>query len=229
VRWCGNERGTAGDPNWATVDPAKVPFPGADGPGIIDALQHGDRDGTVWRPAEVDVSIRPGWFHHPAENERVRTVENLVNLYFTSVGRNGKLLLNVPPTPEGLLHATDVERLTGMRSALDGMFAEDLAATDVVSWNSSGPTTAWTTRTLREPRPVGIVRLEEMITRGQVVAAYSVSGERPDGTWQELSTGTTIGHAKLDRFAPVTVRRIMLSIRDAAAEPGAVAIRAYAG
>src|SRR5690242_12364215 len=104
VRWCGNERGTAGDPNWSTVNPSGVTFPGADGPGIIAALQHGDPTGTVWRPAEVDVSIRPGWFHHAAEDARVRSVDNLVTLYETSVGRNGKLLLNVPPTRDGRLH-----------------------------------------------------------------------------------------------------------------------------
>ena len=98
VRWCGNERGSGGDPNWATVDPAAVAFPGASGPGVTAALQHGSADGTAWRPAEADTSIRPGWFHHPAEDERVRTVEQLVDLYFQSVGRNAKLLLNVPPT-----------------------------------------------------------------------------------------------------------------------------------
>src|SRR4029079_16221002 len=74
VRWCGNERGVAGDPNWSTVNPDVVTYPGADGPGIIAAWQHGDPHGTVWRPAEVDVSIRPGWFYHAAEDARVRSV-----------------------------------------------------------------------------------------------------------------------------------------------------------
>ena len=60
-------------------------------------------DDALWRPAEVDVSIRPGWFYHAAEDEQVRTVDNLTDLYFSSVGRNGKLLLNVPPTRAGLL------------------------------------------------------------------------------------------------------------------------------
>jgi alpha-L-fucosidase len=53
----------------------------------------------VWRPAEADTSIRPGWFYHPAEDDRVRTSEELFDLYLSSVGRNSKLLLNVPPTP----------------------------------------------------------------------------------------------------------------------------------
>src|SRR6476619_1573424 len=127
VRWCGNEKGTAGDPNWSTVDPSVVTFPGADGPGIVESLQHGDPMGTVWRPAEVDVSIRPGWFYHPAEDDRVRTVEDLEGLYFSSVGRNGKLLLNVPPTLEGVLHSTDVARLGQLRGRLASLFAQDVA------------------------------------------------------------------------------------------------------
>src|SRR5205085_2416645 len=72
VRWCGNEAGAAGDPNWATMDPAAVPYPGASGDGVIAALQHGDTRGSVWRPAETDTSIRPGWFYHPGEDQRVK-------------------------------------------------------------------------------------------------------------------------------------------------------------
>jgi len=127
VRWCGNENGTAGDPNWSMVNPDVVTFPGADGPGVTDALQHGDRAGTLWRSAEVDVSIRPGWFYHPAEDDRVRTVENLESLYFSSVGRNGKLLLNVPPTRDGLLHSVDVAQLTQFRARITSLFERDLA------------------------------------------------------------------------------------------------------
>ena len=127
IRWIGNERGVAGDTNWSTMKPDAVPYPGADGPQIISALQNGDPDGTVWRPGETDVSIRPGWFYHPAEDGRVKTVDQLVDLYFTSVGRNSKLLLNVPPTRAGLLHETDVERLTGMRRLLSVLFQNDLA------------------------------------------------------------------------------------------------------
>jgi alpha-L-fucosidase len=227
VRWCGNERGTAGDPNWATVNPARVPYPGADGPGLIAALQNGDRDGTVWRPAEVDVSIRPGWFYHPAEDERVRSVENLVNLYFTSVGRNGKLLLNVPPTKEGMLHATDVARLNGMHDALTKMFATDLAARSRPSWRVTGARTAESTVDLGRPMPVGIVRLSENIERGQVVAAYRVEGAGDDGTWRPVSRGTTIGYAKLDRFSPTTVRQLRVTIEDAVAEPEPIVVKVF--
>src|ERR1043166_406092 len=87
VRWCGNERGIAGDPNWSTVDPSVVSAPGVSGPGVDAMLQHGDPKGTVWRPAEADVSIRKGWFYHPADDATVRSVDNLVELYLSSVGR----------------------------------------------------------------------------------------------------------------------------------------------
>lgn len=230
VRWCGNERGTAGDPNWATVDPTKVPYPGADGPHIIAALQHGDRDGTVWRPSEVDVSIRPGWFYHPAEDARVRSVENLVNLYFTSVGRNGKLLLNVPPTPEGLLHPTDVERLLGMRTALDRMFTTDVSARALHSWRATGPRTSELLVELSRTRAVsvGILRLSENIERGQTVATYRVEGASDDGAWTLLSRGTTIGYAKLDRITPTAVHRIRVTVEDSTATPEPIGLKVYA-
>src|SRR5260221_3671197 len=124
VRWIGNEHGEAGDPNWSTVDPAAVPYPGASGDAVTRALQHGDPAGAVWRPGETDTSIRPGWFYHPAEDGRVKPLEQLVELYFTSVGRNSKLLLNVPPTREGRLHPIDVARLVGMRERLTALFHE---------------------------------------------------------------------------------------------------------
>lgn len=227
VRWCGNERGTAGDPNWATVDPAKVPFPGVSGPGIIDALQHGDRDGTVWRPAEVDVSIRPGWFHHPAEDERVRSVDDLVELYFTSVGRNGKLLLNVPPTRDGVLHAVDVGRLGAFRDALGRMVENDVAARARREWRVTGPRSAELTVDLGRELPLGIARLSERIERGQVVARYTVHGSLDTGPWIPLSQGTTIGYAKLDRLARTPVRRVRVTIEDAVAVPEEIGLSLF--
>src|SRR5262249_4234874 len=160
--------------------------------------------------------IRPGWFHHPAEDARVRSIDNLVNLYFSSVGRNGKLLLNVPPTKDGLIHATDVERLTGMRQELERLFGSRLRATGR-RWRVTGTRTAELEIDFGRTLPVSIVRLEEDISRGQVVAAYRVEGASGDGVWKPLSRGTTIGNAKLDRVTPVSVRRLRVSIDDAVA------------
>ncbi len=203
LRWIGNETGVAGETNWSTVDPAVVPFPGATGEGVTEMLQHGDPHGTVWRPGETDVSIRPGWFHHPAENDRVKSVDELVGLYFTSVGRNSKLLLNVPPTREGLLHPTDVARLHGMRERLDGLFAEDRAG-----------------------QVVSLADLREDIALGQSVARYTLQG-LAGGTWRVLSRGTTIGYRKLDRFEPVTVSAVRLAIDEAVGPAPAARVALY--
>ena len=226
VRWCGNERGVAGDPNWSTVDPTRVPYPGVDAPGVTDALQHGDPAGAVWRPAEVDVSIRPGWFYHAADDERVRDAENLLGLYVTSVGRNGKLLLNVPPTRDGVLHPTDVARLLEFRRRRDALFGEDPAAGARHEWRLTGARTATLELALPRLATVSVGRLAEDIARGQRVARYTLSGAE-DGDWRVLSRSTTIGYAKLDRFEPARVRRVRLTIDDAVAAPEFVTVRLF--
>jgi alpha-L-fucosidase len=228
VRWIGNERGEAGDPNWSTVDPAAVPYPGASGDAVIHSLQHGDPAGTVWRPGETDVSIRPGWFHHPEEDERVKTEDQLVELYFTSVGRNSKLLLNVPPTRAGVLAEADVARLDGMQRRLTALFQEELVGRRSFSWRVSGERTAERAVDLGRTMIVGIADLREDIERGQVVARYVLEGS-DGGAWRVLSRGTTIGFRKLDRFEPVAVRRVRLRIEDAVAAPTPVGLRLYSG
>ena len=203
VRWIGNERGVAGETNWSTVDPRIVPVPGMTGDEVMRSLTQGDRDGSVWRPGETDTSIRPGWFYHPAEDARVKSVDDLVEIFFTSVGRNSKLLLNVPPTRAGLLHETDVARLTGMRTALDALFARDHAAA--------------------LPATVRIADLREDIAQGQRVAGYVLEG-RVAGEWRELSRGTTIGYRKIDRFTPVRVEAFRVRITDAVEDPLPVSV-----
>ena len=220
VRWCGNEAGVAGDPNWSTVDPAAVPYPGAPGEAVIAALQHGDAQGSVWRPAEADVSIRPGWFHHAAEDDRVKSVEQLTDIWFTSVGRNSKLLLNVPPTRDGLLHATDVGRLAAFQVHRTALFAEDFAAGRPVRWRAKDARSAVAEVDLGRTVTVGIARLEEDVARGQCVARYAVLGTVDGGgVWRELTRGGTIGYRKLDRFEPAQVRRVRIVVEDAVATP----------
>lgn len=243
VRWIGNERGTAGDPCWATVDPAKVPYPGAPGDAVIRALQHGDPDGSVWRPGESDVSIRPGWFWHKKEDDQVRSVENLVDLYFKSVGRNSLILLNVPPNDQGLLSDTDVLRLAEFRGKLDSIFRTDLALgkkaaagstrgndarftparaldgnADTYWATDDGVTSSWLEVDLGRPERFNISAVQEAIALGQRVESYHL--EYQDGTsWKEFARGTTIGHKKLDRFDAVTAQRVRLVIDDARASP----------
>lgn len=210
VRWIGNERGVAGDTNWSTMDPAAVPYPGADGPHIVAALQNGDPRGSVWRPGETDVSIRPGWFYHPAEDDKVKTVDQLVDLYFTSVGRNSKLLLNVPPTRAGLLHDVDVSRVTEMRRRLSRMLSGDVAARARPRWREFNTTKPVCEIDLGRVQTISIADLAEDIATGQVVSGYRLEGGVTG--MQELAVGTTIGYRKLDRFAPVRVRRARLTL-----------------
>lgn len=226
VRWSGNEAGIAGDPNWSTVDPTVVTAPGMSGPGIIESLQHGHREGTVWRPAECDTSIRPGWFYHPAEDERVKSVDRLFQIYVQSVGRNSKLLLNVPPTPAGLLHTTDVERLLQWRALRARRFGDDLAG-EVTRRPGSGLVQAEFETSLRRPTPVAYVRLGEDITAGQCVAQYVVQG-LSGATWLPLSSGTTIGHARIDTVIdPAIISRLRVSVTNATATPGPLTIAVH--
>ena len=210
IRWIGNEAGDAGETNWSTVDPSVVPHPGATGEGVMAMLRHGDPHGSAWRPGETDVSIRPGWFHRPEEDDRVRSAEELVELYFSSVGRNSKLLLNVPPTRDGVFHPADAARLLGMRRLLDATFAPERLV-----------------RPAGRPVTVAIADLQEEIAEGQAVARYVVEGHDGAG-WRVLSRGTTIGYRKLDRFPPAAVTAVRLRVEEAVGEVGEVELRLWA-
>jgi alpha-L-fucosidase len=226
LRWIGNERGIAGDPNWSTVDPAVVPVPGLGGRPVIDMLQHGDPAGRAWRPGEADVSIRPGWFHHAAEDARVKTVDQLVELYFTSVGRNAKLLLNVPPTRDGLLHDVDIARVTSMHERLATLFAQNVADGRRVTWRSAGARQTAGELDLGRPVQASLIDLREPIERGQVIARYVVEGG-DHGNWRELCRGTTIGCRRLDGVAGPPIRRIRVHLEGADTAPPPVRVAVY--
>ena len=230
IRWIGNERGSAGETNWSTMDPSAVPYPGADGPGIIAALQNGDPNGTVWRPGETDVSIRPGWFYHPEEDAKVKSGAELLQLYCTSVGRNSKLLLNVPPTRAGLLHDTDVARLPEIKRGI----AKLMESGDVLQgrkpvWGTAADGSTRCEVELPGERSVSVSDLREPIEHGQVVSQYMVEGApaSASGAWQVLARGTTIGYRKLDVFTPVSVRRLRITLRAIAPLAGPVQVQVY--
>jgi alpha-L-fucosidase len=125
IRWVGNEKGYAGQTNWSTLNKARV-FPGYDKP---KELTVGDEGGAQWVPAECDVSIRPGWYFHAKEDEKVKSVTKLLDIYHASVGRNCNLLLNLPVDRRGLVTEPDAEALKGLRAALDEAFKTNLART----------------------------------------------------------------------------------------------------
>ena len=213
VRWIGNEKGVAGETCWSTIDPAAVPYPGYDAPGVGEILQRGDPHGSVWRPGETDVSIRPGWFWRAEEDAQVRSVDNLLDLYFTSVGRNSKLLLNVPPTRTGRFHSTDAARLEAFGARLRAMRDTDAASGARVS-RSGGMVEL----TLPGPVTFDVVSLQEDIGRGQVVERYRVEA-MAGGAWSTISRGTTIGYRKLDRVTPLAASRVRLVVESSLDTP----------
>jgi len=239
VRWIGNERGFAGETNWSTYDRTRV---GIGMHGIGDYLNAGEAGAPDWVPGECDTSIRPGWFYHP--DQAPKSVAELLDIYFKSVGRNCVLLLNVPPTPAGRFDDRDVERLRDLRAALDRIFAVDLAtgaearASNVRGTHPAfeaarvldgdldtywavddGVVEARLTLTLPTTETFDIVRLQEPVHMGQRIAKYRVEAWLND-SWSTVATGTTIGHKKLDRLPhQVSATRVRLVIEEALAEP----------
>jgi alpha-L-fucosidase len=234
IRWIGNEKGSAGEPNWASVDPDTVPVPGLSGDDVIRQLQHGDADGSIWRPGEADVSIRPGWFWHPEEDEQVKPAAELLDLYYQSVGRNAGLLLNVPPTASGRFHENDVRQLDEFGRLVRDEFARDEARDATAStstehrrhraahvleddpdtyWMPAHGTTGSVELELGRAVPIRVIDLREAIQFGQHIARYRVE-VRVHGKWQVAVRGTTIGNRWLHRVTPTTADAIRLTIEE---------------
>ncbi|TAE29371.1 MAG: alpha-L-fucosidase [Cytophagales bacterium] len=216
VRWVGNEKGNAGETCWSTINTEGM------APGVADEkyLNRGDANGKRWVPAETDVSIRPGWFYHPAEDSKVRSPQNLVNLYYQSVGRNSLLLLNVPPNREGLLSEADVTSLKAFRRILDETFRVNFVADSPQLTDKK--LTTFAPATVNEPITINLppetmfdrISIQENIANGQQIVAGNV--EYLAGTdWKSLGTFTTVGYKRLMRFAPVRASQIRLTITEA--------------
>lgn len=221
LRWVGNEDGSAGDPNWCAVDPGVVPYPGAEGDGVTKELQHGDPHGAVWRPGEADVSIRPGWFWHEAEDTKVKTPSQLLDLYVSSVGRNAGLLLNVPPNRTGLLSDGDVASLKVFGEMRSAWFAENAAASAFVR-HGPGEVVLTLTKTAR----FDTVVIREEIERGQVIEAFTI--ETDDGSgWKPLAQGTTIGAKRIVRVNYVIAARVRIRMQSSFGRPSLADVGLY--
>jgi len=208
VRWVGNERGIAGDPCWATYDPVAVDG-GPASPGDVRDKESpvGHRHGSKWLPAECDVSIRPGWFWHERENARVKTPQQLIDLYYQSVGRGANLLLNVPPNRQGLLSAEDIASLKAFGAWRRATFARNLAS----------PLTRELEVSVHSP--FNVIRVREDIRNGQRVDAFAVDRWNA-ANWEEIATATSIGPRRLIRLEkPITTPRLRLRITASAAPP----------
>jgi alpha-L-fucosidase len=245
IRWVGNERGIAGDPCWATFDPVGEEG-GPASPGNVNTKESGSgqRHASKWLPAECDVSIRPGWFWHEAENAKVKTPAQLTSLYYQSVGRGANLLLNVPPNRDGVLSAEDIASLKGFGAYLKGTFAQNLAAharTDATHVRGNDkqygpahlvdghPDTYWATDDnvtsadvtfdLGHPVKFQVIRLKEAIQFGQRIDAFTVERWQGD-SWAPVASATSIGPRRLIRLdAPIIAARLRLRVTQASASP----------
>jgi alpha-L-fucosidase len=240
IRWVGNEQGWARPTNWCLLK--KKDF----APGVVDDIEHlrsGQEEGTDWLPAEVDVSIRPGWFYHPAEDTLVKPLNQLLDIYYNSVGRNASMLLNIPPDSRGLIHPADSARLMELAAALKSDFETDIAfgrkteASNIRGKarkfgpsmvNDHDPQTFWATDdsvrqatlTLFWDRPLTFNRflVREYIPLGQRVRKFRLEVQM-DGNWKTLAAETTIGNKRILRFPDVTSSRLRFTIEDAKACP----------
>ena len=261
VRWVGTETGYGRETEWSVVpadnlDPASIAAHSQTGiafkpQGDMMGDDLGSRDkikkakGLVWYPAETDVSIRPGWFYHPEEDDKVKSPEKLFDIYFHSVGRNGVLLLNIPPDKRGLIHENDVKALAELNKLITETFDENLLKgakiespngrklnalldqdSDTHFTTQKNDSTTLITFSLPSIQLFDVLLLQENIRLGQRVENFVLEAEA-DGEWKQVARGTTVGYKRLLRFEPVKAKNIRLRIESSRLNPNIAEIGIY--
>lgn len=204
-----------------------------------------DAKTLVWYPSETDVSIRPGWFYHETEDLKVKSPEKLTDIYYSSVGRNSVLLLNIPPDQRGLINEHDQKNLMAWKGILDQTFKNNLARGAKISSPNGINTGAllngnlknyWTTKAndttgvieiiLPKPQLFDVLLLKENITVGQRIEKFSL--EYFNGkSWETITDGTTVGAKRLIRFKPVLAQKVRLKIIASRLNPTLTALGLY--
>ena len=220
VRWVGNEKGIGRETEWtATVLTPGIytrsqennkrlgVFGKAEDLGSRKILEKATE--LFWYPSEVDVSIRPGWFYHAEEDGKVKSLKHLSDIYFQSVGYNSVLLLNIPPDRRGLIHEADIKRLKEFADYRQQTFADNRVENGRKCWcATSGSETVYT---LKSKSEINLVMLQEDITKGQRVEAFTVEALTDNG-WKEVGKGTTIGYKRMLRFPAVNANKLRVRI-----------------
>jgi alpha-L-fucosidase len=247
IRWVGNEKGVAFETSWNPIDLAGL-YPGDPQYPKVAAGSPGGHD---WAPPEVDVSIRPGWFYHPAEDDKIASLDKLVQIYEESVGLGANLLLNIPPDRRGLIPDDDAARLRQFGREIAETYKTDLARNalarsatvrgsgnefDGARVNDGDPTTYWATEdritagavelAWRQPVRFDRIVLQEPLALGQRIEAWTIDAEQ-NGAWSEVARGTTIGHKRIARFAAITASRVRVTIVKSRACPAISTIAVY--
>lgn len=230
VRWVGTEAGNVGETNWSTMN-AKGDTPYA-------MLHYGVENGDSWVPAEVNTSIRPEWFYHPSEDTKVKSLPQLMDIYYTSVGHNGTLLLNFPIDTDGLIHPTDAKAGKEFALAVNEAFRYNLAigkkatasntransnkfaAGNVIDNNKNtywatddSVTNASLTIDLGVPTTFNRLMIQEYIRLGQRVKSFTIDAYR-QGKWQKIADATTIGYKRILCFPSVKASKVRITITD---------------
>jgi len=221
VRWVGNEGGMGRDTEWSAT--AMAPGSYTHKKEAMEALginnmskDLGSREliakaqEAYWYPSEVDVSIRPGWFYHADQDERVRSLANLVNIYYRSVGCNSVLLLNIPPDKRGLIHEVDVQRIKELSEYINKTFANNYVENGNQVWKAEiGQSKEYN---VKANAMVNTFLIQEDIAKGQRVEDFLVE-VYSNGAWQYAAEGTTVGYKRLLRFSDCTPEKIRVTVR----------------
>lgn len=232
VHWIGNELGHAGLSFWSAINRNELTVGGSD----QDYLNTGDPKGKDWVVGQCDVSIRPGWFYHKKEDSAVKTAQELIDIYYKSVGRNAVLLINLPPDRNGLIHPNDSASLIAFKNILDESFAVNLAENaetnasdffnrnplykpqnildqDINSFWAATTDTASIIVTLDSATGFNRIMLQEPIHFGQRISKFDITAE-VDGKWIYLYEGTTIGYKRLIRIPECKTEKIRIRITE---------------
>jgi len=238
VRWVGNEHGFAYETTWSNLLRDSV-YAGM--PEYSDLYATGQENGTHWVPAEADVSIRPGWYYHAYEDHKVKTLPQLLDIYYKSIGQNSALLINFPVDRRGLIHEKDVEQILKLSTKIQEDFADNLINNaKLTASNERGRNfkighvadgnkeTYWAAEDgviqnevlIKLPQITRINRFvaQEYYPLGQRIKAFILEAKTAKG-WELISEGTTVGAKRILRFADVETDEIRFTITDAKASP----------
>lgn len=236
VRWVGNESGLGRPTEWSATVLAPSSYERAERVNSslkIDAMAKdlGSREllananELFWYPSEVDVSIRPGWFYHKEQDNQVKSVEHLVDIYFQSVGYNSVLLLNIPPDRDGLINQSDAARLYEFSNYIKNHLSTNLVNNATVHHVvDAGESVEFN---LEENNTFNTLMVKEDISQGQRIEEFTIEAEI-NGEWKELAKGTTVGYKRLIRLDnELTATNLRLTINSTRAEAHIIELGAY--